>query len=96
MKRHFHIGIRTDEIVAISPNVGTNKKEYPTTYELRNGKAWDVSGNWRENIAEVDAILNSTPCLYAETELVKAWLEKGEKYAPRKIIAAMKRIMEQL
>ena len=93
MKKHFHIGIRADEIVNISRS---DDKEYPTSYALRNGNKHLSTGNWRENVAQVEAILNSTPCLFYETELVKAWLEKGEKYAPRKVIAALKRIMEQL
>ena len=96
MKKHFHIGIRADEIVGIYPSGKDDKKDFPTCYSLRNGETRRTTGDWRENVAQVEAILNSTPCLFYETELVKAWLEKGEKYAPRKVIAAMKRIMEQL
>lgn len=53
MKR-FYIGMRVDEILAVYPS---KDDAYPTTFRFRNGSTLDATGEWRQAVREIEAIL---------------------------------------
>lgn len=55
MKR-FHIGVLASEVVQILPS---KDSAHPTKYMLRNGNVALTSGDWRDNVIQVESILNA-------------------------------------
>lgn len=70
--RYFHIGVRADEIVEIGPS---NDSKFPTQYRLRNGAGVNSTGEWRDNVAKVESILNDQRETLDAFNQRKKWLE---------------------
>ena len=96
----FHIGIRTTEIVTISPS---KDKEHPTEYSLKNGNVIRTTGTWADNVKAVEAALSAE--LYPERvcgesvediKLLRRWLEGETSYMGKRYREALERILEQI
>ncbi len=50
----FHIGGRVDQIIYIGPS---GKEDFPTAYTMAGGMTWSSTGEWRENLRKIEALL---------------------------------------
>lgn len=93
--KHFHIGIRVSEIVSIAPTQGKDAIEYPTSYTLKSGLVTKTTGDWKENVRKVEAILNEElPDMTSDKFAASEWLASGKKHMPVRVRRAIERLAE--
>lgn len=100
--KHFHIGIRIDDIVCVTRSTD---KDFPTSYTLRNGHRVTTMGEWDNNVAAIEKALLSNldearsplrGVSQFDIQDMRDWLSGQKAYMVRSERDALRRLLQAI